>query len=300
MSQRPARIHVAPKSMDYFRMLCDSSTFRDAGVPIGDPVPSLKSHCFSRGTFACGTQGVGFVYFGPWNAGTSDTTCGLYSGPSFTGVAFTNIGTPPALVAVNTNAPYLAADIGPAPLAQWRLVSAMLRIRYTGTTLNLGGTVHGLFHPEQESLTGITIPGLDLYKQTARMSVSRDWQTINFCPSTQDGGYTEAADNAALGRPYFMGFIVNSTPSNTFDFEFYVNVEYAGRNIRGQTPGTNDPVAYFAAAEAMRVAPVHDKALPKYTAQMENSFENLIKEGTTYVASGLAKAAVGAAVSALV
>lgn len=276
--------------------------FREVGVPIGDPVPSLKTSAFARGSFAIGTQNVGFVYFGPWNGATSNTTCGLYTGPNFNGTAFTNVGVPPDLVAVNTNAPYVAADIGPAPLAQYRLICASLRIRYKGTQLQLGGTVHGLFHPEQESLTGVTVPGLDLYKETQRFPVSRNWQTINFCPSSADAGYIEVANALTIGRQYFMGFIVESTPSNTFDWEFYAQYEYAGRNIRGATPACNDPVAYYAAVEAMRSAPHYatfDIPVDKYAAQQENHFQQLIRDGTTYVASGLAKAAVGAAISSL-
>lgn len=144
----------------------------------------------------------------------------------------------------------------------------------------------------------MTVPGVDLYKQAVRYPVSREWKTVNFCPSTADGGYVEAANNTGTYN-YFMGFIVESAHTNTFEFEFYANIEYAGRNVRGQTPANNDPVAYFAAAEAMRAAPVHDKPIPKYQAQMENVFENLVKEGTTYVAGGLAKAAAGAVASAL-
>lgn len=297
--QKPG-LHIADKSRQYFRMLCDSSHFYEAGVPAGIPAPSLKTHCFSKGAFVTGTAGVGFVYVGPWQGATNDTSFGFYSGPAFAGSAFSSTTAANAVISMNTNSQFTAAEIGVAPLAQYRLISAELKIRYTGTELNLGGTVHALHHPEQESLTGVTVQGIDLYKQTSRFAVSRRWSSIHYCPSNNAITYFEDPNPTTVHG--FMGFLVQSPAGNSFDFEFYGNYEYVGRNVRGQTPSHNDSVAYNAAQATMSMPPfgVTDAPPEKYVPKMENLFEEVLKEGSTYVLGAAAKAATTAAVAALI
>jgi len=292
--QRSGAVHIPEKSRQYFRMLCDSTQFFEAGVPGGIPTPSLKTHCFARGSLSIGTSSVGFISLAPWQGCSNTQTCGFFTGPNFAGNSFTNVAAALSVIAYNTNSPYASTDIGAAPLAQYRLISACLRVRYTGTELTMGGTVHALHHPEQESLNGVTIAGLDLYRQTSRFPVSREWVTVNYCPSQNAITYFEDPNPATAFT--FMGIMVDGTAGNTFDWEMYGNYEFVGRNIRGQTPSHNDSVALATAQSTMSHPPfgVTNEPPEKHTSEMQGIFNEVLKEGTTYVVKAAADSAIAA------
>lgn len=263
-------------------MLCDPTEFMEAGVPDGSPLSSLKQHCFSKGTFETGSQNVGFVAVQPW-LGSVTGSCGTYSLNGYPGNTITSTTAAGQVASLGTNSMFATGDIGPSPLAQYRLISACLRVRYTGTELNKGGTIHALQHPEHESIDGITIPGIDLYRQAGRFQVSREWTTVNYIPTNSGTVYYETF--AGVPANMFMGIMVESPQNNTFDYEFYGNYEYAGRNMRGQTPPNLDPIAYSTAREVLGQRPwgTFQRPSSSFVKEMESLLGSALVAGTTYV-----------------
>lgn len=271
---------------EYLQSLCDPVGKRNVGLPSSDnsTYTSLKQHVFGKGTLAVGTAGFGFISLSPGSA-VGNGVCGTYSDATFAGTSISAVGA--GSIGLTSNSMFAPADFGPDPLAQFRVVSALLRVRYSGTELNRGGTVYQLQQPRHQPMTGETAASVAAYQQAAKYAVSREWSNVVYCPlntswtaSTTAGTYTNN----------FMSILMESAPGNTFDYEFFVNFEITGRNVRGQTACVNDPVGYGAIAAAMAEQGGNYKGSP---AKMENTIFSRVKSflvsASTWIGENLPK-----------
>jgi len=148
---------------------------------------------------------------------------------------------------VVTNSDYVAATFG-AGKQSYRLVSACMRIRYTGTVLNKAGSIYGLMEPDHQNLqtATTTLAQFRAYQSCTDTKVGADWTELIYGGPTQPNemdylaNYTPAD---AAYNSYFMGFIITS-PAGTalpFDYEYWCNYEIIGPNVGGKSPSMADP-----------------------------------------------------------
>lgn len=270
-------IHMPETTSDYLKSLCDPSAYRAIGIPSSDNVgsqTSLKQHVFGKGTFQIGTGGWGYAMLNCGGAVASDGPAVQGSTASYPGTTVGG-GIGAEIFVNNSNSMFQQADFGVSPLASYRIVSAVLRIRYAGTQLNLGGTVRALQHPTHETLGGLNAAAIEGFRQAKRFPVSREWDHVVYCPLTDQ---YNTNPGVTVSGPYalpFMACLVSSTPGNEFEYEYYINYEIIGRNIRGQTACIKDPTGYGAITAAMAVEGGSFRGSPK---RMEKSVFDIVKE----------------------
>lgn len=168
-----------------------------------------------------------------------------------------------------SNSPYTNAQFGAGSAnLQFRVVSAGLRIKYSGTSLAQGGTVFGLHQPNHETLQGYapsTIMSFDEGEKFVVLDQQRSkanaWFTVLYRPvdpfdcefSSQNG--LPDVSLASGGTTFPMGFIVvaPSTTPITFEYEAFANVEFTGAPARAKQLSWADPVGFAAVQTAMNV-----------------------------------------------
>ena len=139
---QPSRpvVRLSPCVKAYSMALLDpfgsrSRNLESPCIPDDKDVPSYKFSVLSRGSLTLGTAGFGFILAAPMSNGNDAeylaTTVAAYAGNTVTGT----VGTAGVLNPTYTNFPWAQGSV---PV---RLVANGLRIRYTGTELNRGGSV---------------------------------------------------------------------------------------------------------------------------------------------------------------
>jgi hypothetical protein len=183
-----------------------------------------------------GTAGVGFVC--GRRVFSNDVYPLVYhSTGAYAGTTFTNTGTGCQLA--YSNSPFAAATIGTNALSlQVRSVGFGLRIRYTGTELDRGGTIIGLTEPDHNSILTLGESNVLAYNSSFRSPVDRKWKTVYHIPI--DDGETRYVTTAYSGDVCY-GFLVISTAGNSFDFEAYHIFEAIGTPAPSKSPSYVSP-----------------------------------------------------------
>jgi len=214
------------------------------GVPTAPAFPSRKWRTAIRGSFATGTQGIGFVFIDPYHTVFSNVQCGAYSTSTFAANNFTSAGTGVAAL-FNIQQAYSSTTLSNGIVA--RLVAGGIRVRYTGTTLNRGGSVVGVYARDDfASLNSLTYTDvLTKYPFTSSQPVSEDWEGATWFPvQNADLDYYDPpqinsyswVDYASLGVMVYSP----STTSLTFDFEMTMFWEFQGPEVISLSPSTSD------------------------------------------------------------
>jgi len=213
---------------------------------------SKKSRVWSKGTFATGTTGLGFIVVDPLSAAVSDLTS-VYSSSSAYAGNFISAAAAAGVVAGTSNSEYVKAQIGAnAAVAQCRVVSSGVRIRYIGTELNRGGQIVGLIEPTHDSLGGAVFADVNAQERSRLIPVlDRNWVTLTYFPvQKRESDFQTDVDPATRPLPaWFMAFAVNAASAGTpltYEYEHFTNLEYTGRSVRGLTPSHVDYVGYSA------------------------------------------------------
>lgn len=254
------RAGLSVPAAQYAQSLANPFTGPLASVPDFPSVPSRRLRVYSRGFFSTGTANIGYVCAAPPMASRADVDSVWYSSSSYAGTTFNTNTATVGVLSGRTNSDYNDADYGAGTLLRGRIVSSGLRIRYSATNLNRGGTVLGLITPNHNLLNGITFNVADNYECSARFTPSTKWQTLNYCPVAQDELMYDVfcgAANASINPFPYMGFIVQSpepTIPITFQFEFYSVLEVQGINARGLVPSLADPAGFAAVQTAAQMS----------------------------------------------
>lgn len=234
---------LSPVACDYAKALLRADTGPLVGIPNGDSIFSKKYRLWTRGT-ATGTPDCSIIC-NPFAAVCNDTNCIKIA--TGTSALPTDLASGSA-----TNAPYGHTAFGTGyDKVQARLVSALLRVRYTGTQLNLGGLYYGLQEPTHGDIAGNS-PGQMMTRTSCQHQAiqNRDWFEIRYRPVDGhdtwwiDGiAYTSAAvysltsDGLSVGgsdvRP--MGIYAGLSANGPVEYEFWAIVEYAGSQVAGKT-----------------------------------------------------------------
>jgi len=243
---------------------------RNAHVPTMPSYPSHKAMGFIRGTGYIGQKGVGWVALIPTvaknNPGVyytaADYNYEQTSQPANDGVGGTDIN---PVLATFSNLPYDATQVvnssGP-PQADisGRIVSAALRMRYTGTELNRSGNIYAYADPDNNNTlggqrsgtvpgSGYTVSDLSTKEATEICSVSKRYTQVVILPGNSinlDYNIPQAQDVKKL-FPYYNGenvidngtkvgqapavIMITGIPGQSFYFEAIVHVEYQGPGV---------------------------------------------------------------------
>lgn len=218
------------------------------GIPNGDSIFSKKLRVWCRGASALGATAATpnlHILCNPFAALANDLNV----------VSVTpNVNVLPATLTggVATNSPFSSSDFSTIGV-QGRLVSAMLRVKYTGTALNAGGGHYGMQEPTHDGIQGkdetyflgttcstqrSISAGEPWFEVTYRPVDHNDTSWINAVARTDAFTYKLQSDGATVsdGAYPFMATITKGAAiSQTMLWEFFAVIELAGPKVTGKT-----------------------------------------------------------------
>jgi len=202
-------------------------------LPTYPALPSQRACYFQRGNAVIGTTPlIGFVAVAPNAAAIgSGTPNVMVTSSGFLGSAIAMTGT--GILGFSVNSPFNTGNFSTADLEQ-RVVSAGLRIAYTGATINMSGEVVGLQQPHNHSLETETFNSLLGFDKGVSQAVDRAWTSLLYVPlNPTDLGYSPD------GYVYpIMAFMFSGQAGTTFKYEFIEHVELIGQSARGKLPAS--------------------------------------------------------------
>jgi len=282
-----AGVYLSRCAQDYARCLVNPFTGPLACIPAFPIVMTRKCRVWSKGTFSTGSNAEGWIVCDPQLGAANDLTCVMGTTPANAGTTV-NIVVSPATASFGSNSDYVSGQFGINDI-QFKVVACGLRIRYTGTNLNMGGTIVALSDPSHNSLQGRNYGQFQAEVTSKQFSFGRSWINILYKPVL-----TQELDNhfsAGLVTPaptdptFFMGAFVNSAvPGQPFEFEYYAVYEFEGANVRGQTPSHADPSGFAAIQVASLQSPTTMPREGNDTRSHEKSF--LTEVGQALLATG--------------
>jgi hypothetical protein len=286
---------ISDCSRDYARALTNPFTGPLACVPISPTVLSRKLRVFAKGEFRTGTLGVGFIVADPYASAANTISSVNSSIATYTGLTIGNLGAV-GTVGTSSNSDYADASFGNgASKAQYRVVSAGLRVRYIGTNLNMGGTIIAFVDPTSTTIVGRAAADLRAEITSRRLPVNREWSTILWRPVLiSDYSFSTSLPSSGFiaGTWGNMGFLIESPDpslSMLYEYEFSAVLEINGRDIRGQTVTKSDVVGQTAIASVSLTANSFIPHQMGSTTSSENFLDKVANEihtANSYVASG--------------
>lgn len=294
MFSQPTNLGVvlSEPAMRYLKSFLDpfDSSVKAVGVPRPGSMPSYKVTGYLRGVGTIGTAGFGFVAFAPCLC--NDKPAVTYSGATYAQNFVASIATDvvgqnqfsPAQTNM-VNLPYNQSTLTVTPsstnastLVEGRIVSASLRVYYTGTTLNQSGQYYGYVDPNFESVVGgahlstaaqtvgYTAADLGAKDATEIKAADRQGMYLVWVPVSNNlvdypqnnsntwrktypysNGLTQgpSADNIGVATGVIA---ITGVSQQTFYFEAITHAEYTGPGVPQAllTPSATDTVGYDA------------------------------------------------------
>lgn len=286
------RMVLTPCGRGFARTLFNPCGGKPVCIPDGNPSDSRKAKFFAKGTVTCPTGGgIGFIAFDPKagsRTGLATANQALWFGnTTYAGSTILQAnGT--TSVGGELNADYDTSLFVDGDL-ECRVVSACLRIKYSGSSFYNQGTVVGYSDPDGSSLSGKNAADLlsnDQVSQTTVSQISDRWLELLWKPHHNSENYTSADDGS-----HSLAFIMSGTSGTeaaVFQYEAYANYEFIGPVARGKTPSVSVPRDFAAVNTAIRRlpngpmlrAPQHEQSFlqlaNKYAHQAANTVENVI------------------------
>jgi len=152
----------------------------------------------------------------------------------------------------NHNGPYSFPQFGNGPQqVQYRLVSAELAMKYTGTEEDRGGLVTILEHPEHQSLVGYTLAQLQAYDACRTEAVmANKWHSCFYSGPIND---TETEFSSVPLVTPFMAVVVSGGTNLSFQVEGWANYEFTGDAVRNKIMVCADEQGGVAVSTACKV-----------------------------------------------
>jgi hypothetical protein len=220
------------------------------------PVMKTRRHkAFIRGVFNTFTDGTGYMVLAPNRISNANPLTNnywpplIYSNGTATSPGFGVFDTG-LLVSATDNAQSFNTDYGFPVLGstQTRVVGAGIRVRYTGTELNRGGTLHCVEQPTHLTLSGLTIANVSQLESYFREPITRNWTTLVYTPvQEQEINFNSDPTNTSVltNFTHAIGFIFAAAAvgvSQQFEFECICLYEAVGPLIRDLRLSECDPV----------------------------------------------------------
>lgn len=245
-------------ALEYAKALVDPFGLSGVCAPYEGSARSVKFSAHTRGTFASGTTGVGWVGFNPYLA--CDNTANALRSTSSTSVgnatttlaAFTNYASVPLAT------PY--ANVPVAKTNSVRLVAAGLKIKCTASPLNAQGLVAGYVVPANQDGSAFSwdlINNSNLLPMETVASVIDDEYMVTWAPGppTDTSFYDQLSEfpTSTLNGPLII--MVNTAAATYFSYEAIAHYEGIGNGFyTGQMTSTiPDPRAAVLAGPASNV-----------------------------------------------
>lgn len=315
---------------NYAKALADPfSLSQEVCIPDTHSVPSRKAKFVIRGTGATQANNLGWVFANPFHvannsleflAGVDTAFTGTIAASDGTGVGtaiimYRNQTTPNGVQDTPlVRAPYAITDYDTGPEgnpqsttigAQARVVGAGLRVRYTGTRLNEGGTILIAKRQDGESFDNFTFTSISSIMNTQVRPLGSSWHQVSYTPVQPEDydycrngvfGSDEAIttiNQAAVLKAtrHHMGFVLKSAAaSQPFEWEYVVHVEFLGKIIDNVTRSHSDIVGLSAIRNAMMSQPPDQpQSGPSFFNRLMTSVGNeIVSSVPTLVGAGLA------------
>lgn len=226
LTSTPRCCNFSDRAATYAATLADPWAIQGARIPLAPNVPSAVFNATARGAGAIGTLGGGFVAVAPERMACNDAISVIYTTSAYAQApGFINIG--PA--GTYSNSPYPTSSFGGAINGglQYRLVSAGIRINYTGTELNRGGIYLPLCLTGT-SLLDLTLGSLLGVPNARPLRITEGPVSVVWCAcDPADFDYKQAPSTDGM---FCLGIIVNGVAGTTFEYEVSANFEVFGRN----------------------------------------------------------------------
>lgn len=284
-------------SSHYLATLLDPENVHGACLPVSFPLPSRKDYCWVKGTFVTGngtspasSQGGIVLRLNAANNGT----CVLFTDPNaaatYNGTIFP-ISTNNGVATASLNSSYATGGIATGALnVQYRIVSACLKVRYTGRDDAMGGTLVWLEHPDHADIQGVSDVNAKTFEQCQTTRVSREWQQINYSGPVNPGETDFLPGTAECNANYFIGCgAINAvtTESLSFEFEVHVNVEFIGRTVTGKTVSHSDLSGFSAIASGIKEYSYNAPLMPKDSGAVVKSVSKQLLDLAPYAATAM-------------
>jgi len=267
-----------------------------ACVPDSTNEMTKRTKYFTRGSFAAGTNGEGWIYIDTRAVGLNDRDCimATESTSSFTALDASAIAPVVSTYAMENsefNVQSLSEPLPPNPgvNARRRIVSLGVRTKATGVQINLAGTIVGISEPDNINMDDFTFSDLEGYQAATPVAVTdaRDWVSLLYVPKDEEDLKFEKPDATLLPRMAFM--VKGAEPGASFAFEVTVHLEWTG-TLGDTVPSENDPVGY-GAVQTIRVKPEYmGGRLPEKSVQhTQATFLERVAKATISGVSGINK-----------
>lgn len=284
---------------DYIRCLADASPSGPlACVPSIYPNFSFQQRCFTKGTWTLGPSFTGFIVCDPRHASTFGIAGVLTNSPTFA-LPSIDLNTASESIQYTSNSNFTYLDLGPAAdNYAMRVVSVLLRIRYTGTLLNTSGTAICLHDPTHSSFQLRSASDIDADVMSQRLHISDKWINIHYRPvETSDYIFYEGPFPSSSRPPagavnggiqqgssfWYMGAWIQCSIASSFEFECWSVCEFQGRNVRGQKIAHADAVGLSAASTAAVGLKPNQATPTKVQEGMLQKATHILANGTSYV-----------------
>jgi len=246
-------------AMSYAASMANPFTGPLSGVPSFPAMMTRKAKFYTCGSFQTGTQGFGWIVAEPFYAVANNQAAVYFTTAAYTDTSSTAIDyvTPPTgLSSATTNSDYVSTQFGTAADdAVFRVVSAGVRVRYSGTEVNRGGIMVGFHDPNHKPLQGSLFS--DVNNQEAKVATQVDdkmWTTVLWKPVDTDEMDFQTAFPSSVGVSYPMGVVIVAEPTSNFQFEAYFNYEISGRNVQGKSLSPVDITGFNAVHNAIQTS----------------------------------------------
>jgi len=262
-----------------------SDPFRkmDVRMPAAPVMASQAVTITAQGSSVSNAAGFGFITVNPANFSSSDihsvSTSNLTTGSTMGGGTTSNF---------MSNSPYISTDytLDTVPRKQYRIAALGVRIKYTGTELNLSGTAYSIeLEPKTneatlDSFTITDVTNQNLWKEEAfgrkffcvnrTIQLAQDKEYQGFDPTLGTGAFTYAANPTvpSTDTQFNIGICFQCTTSTTgepFEWEVQGKFEIIGPRVPNTTVVPTDTNMVERAVGAIKHLRQQDVVTPDHT-----------------------------------
>jgi len=271
---------ISQCTRDYAAALIDPWNMeRPPCIPDFIVLPSYKVGFRARGTFAIGTNGVGFVTINPYavantGGGGATSVAGTYTDTTYTGTTYALFGATGVNQYINDSS-FITGNVGPNGI-QYRVVGCGLKCRYTGIEFNRGGRVIAYRNPTNQDAPGGATGSDFLNNRETQISPSdRKYHYVCFRPAIPtDVTYSGVINSGAA--PMLL-YIDGGAPGTSYEFDAIWWYECIGSLLPARSRSHSDPIG-LAAVEAT-LPLMQPKGTPE--AEHANFLESMVSYAKT-------------------
>lgn len=263
----PTSTGLSACAMKYAEAIANPFSQRAIGACIPtfpSPDSSKQTSMLRSVSVVIGTSGVGGCWFAPstaYNVATAACTTASYSGTSLSLPSVEVAGDYTMVYPSDMSHGYtnFSPTVPDMNSLKSRAVSYGVRVKYTGTQLNMGGTIGGFFEPSHNVLTGfdytmatVTSRPIASYESVdRRMNFQLQTNAVNahevaFQQVVYPYTNTYVAPSYSAFRANAIGVIViQGEPGNTFNVEIVTHYEYTGNLVGPMSSPTHTDARGF-------------------------------------------------------